>query len=262
MYRSLASAAAIAAMLTLSFRAAANPPFVATPEDPPKPAATGTPYDDTPPKPLTWQEKLKRDGLFREGKAFITQEKWKEASGKLWEAVRIRPDAEILLWLGYAEEQQGKLVAAKRFYTQARAEATSAKQPDMLQRATQALAELEKNLPRIKLKLLEATPVMVYVDEAVVKYLVDGVELDPGTHTLQITAHQRKDFRTQVVIRMGETQTIEVALPSTAPPPAPPPEPPPPGCACRTAGEGPERAACALAFGALALLYQRRARRR
>lgn len=247
--------------LTFSLGAAGNPPILAQPDDPPKPAAPDDPYTEPPPRPLTRPEKLKRDALFREGKVLITQEKWREAAEKLREGLRMQSDAEMLLWLGYAEEQLDKFVTAKKHYTQARAEATAAKLTEIEQRASAALEAVNKSLPRIKLKLPEGTTVMVYLDEVVVKFWGEGLEVDPGTRTLQVTSPGRKDFRTQVILRPGEVQTVEVLLPLTAPPPSVPTVPPPKGCGCRTVGEAPEGAGAMLALGALGLLRRRRAAR-
>lgn len=250
--------ATAAALALVSLDALANPPFGTQHDEPAKPSPLDDPHGQmVPVKPLTPKDKAKRAALFREGKELIRDEKWKEASEKLHAALGIRTDAEILLWKGYAEERLEKLLTAREIYLLARAEAAQQKQPALEEKARQALDQLAKSLPVIKLKVPEGVSPMVYLDERVVKFFGDGIPVNPGTHTLHVAAESRQVYRAEVLIRAGEVQTIDVLLPLLTPP-EPPRTPMPTGCGCRAASTDPDGAVIALVVGGLCMLLRRR----
>lgn len=176
------------------------------------------PYVEPTQKALTKQEKQRRDTLLREGKAHVEREEWKEAADKLGAAVALRSDPDTLLWLGFAEERRGKMLAAKVFYTRAHADA---RRSEDARRALQALDELEKNIPRVKVNLPGGAEATAYVDEARVAIAAEGIQVDPGPRAFVITAPGRRSYRTKVVAIAGATHVIDVALPPEARPETP-----------------------------------------
>lgn len=255
--RTMFAAAAAWVAMTLSFGASADPPPF------PSAGSADDPYEDGPAqRPLTREEKARRKALVDEGMKLIEKEKWKEASEKLHAAANLQVDAELLVWRGYAENNLGKLVHARRLYDLARTQAKREKRGDVETRAKQSIEALDKVLPRMMLKLPGEVPVTVYVDDAKVRYLSEGIAVDPGSHTLQVTAEGRQEYRSRVLIREGEAQTIEVLLPRiTAIEPEVPKVPPSSGCSCTSPGGDASRATGLLPLGLLGLVFRRRSRR-
>src|SRR5690242_16371879 len=64
-----------------------------------------------------------REALVKEGKQLIKAGRAEEALKRLQDAMEIRPSPDVLFWGGYAEEQMGDLVEAKKIYLQVLEEA-------------------------------------------------------------------------------------------------------------------------------------------
>jgi hypothetical protein len=198
-------------------------------------ASAEDPYPpDCAPIALSPRQKLRWETLVAEGRKLVEAGRWKEAIAKLQEVIEMKPHPEAFLLQGYAEQKLGDLLEAKVIYHRAAEEAQCAKLPDWLERAAGALADLDALIPRLVIRLppgvAEAT---VSVDSVSVAIRPRGLEVDPGAHTVQVSATDRQDFHAEVTVKEGALVVVEAVLPLKPPPPPspPPPSPPPPNAA-------------------------------
>lgn len=191
------------------------------------------------------------DALFRDGRALMKQKKLAEACPKLAESYRLDPAVGTLFNLAQCEEDLGRLAHAfERWQAVVDALSVGGKLADKrLPVARQHVADLDKKVPRLTLRIKKGSP-----EDTIV--LRDGVEIrgaglgtplpvDPGDHTLLARAAYKKDGVTKVTLAPGDAKELEVAPgeedgtrpkpppPTTAAPPAtssapPPPKAPPP----------------------------------
>lgn len=189
---------------------------------------TVDPYADELVKPLTWKEKQARQTLLKQAEEAVAKEAWREAEHALEKVPGLMTDAESLLWLGYALEKQGKLVKAKTLYQRAQSIAGRAKNIDLTNRATMAIDELRKRIPRLKVIIRGDLHATITLDEETVTMSPEGIEVDPGKHLVEVRAPERKPYRVGVVAIESGVHLVEASLPLIMPPapPAPPPQPP------------------------------------
>jgi hypothetical protein len=192
---------------------------------------------------LTPKEEAKRTQLFREGKALGDAAQWKEAAEKFRAVVELRSAPKALIALAFAEEKSGNLAQAKRLYEQAREDAVAAKLKADEEAAAQALRQLLPRVPRIAIKLpADAKDASVLIDDKPPELQFGDADVDPGEHTITVTAPDRKDFKQTVTVAEGERKEVQVVLaPIYVAPPPPPPDPgrgPPPVGAIVLAGVG------------------------
>jgi hypothetical protein len=178
----------------------------------------------TPLTPLTPKEKLRRNGLVREGEKLVQAGKWREASATFQEALAMLPDPEALLWAGLTEDKLGNLLSAKALYTRARTDAAAARLPDWVGRADQALAELHKRIPRILVSLPAGVTGTLVIDEVEVVLRADGVEVNPGKHALSVGVPGRFTYQTELLVEEAQSYTVQPPAREAAPPPPPPVE--------------------------------------
>jgi len=217
---------------------------------------------------LSQKEKLRWNLLMRDGKKFVDGEKWNEASAKFTEAIRLDPHPEPFLWKGFAEEKLGHLVVAKAIYTEALNQAKLDKLPESVGQAEQALTELGPKIPRIILHLPRDTPATVSIDGAILEMPLEGVEVNPGSRSVDVSSPGLQPFHADVKAEEGHVYKLAVPLLSLTPaaqeptPPVPPVERPR-GCGACTVSN-PSGAPLPIALAALAALVlseRRRSRR-
>jgi MYXO-CTERM domain-containing protein len=217
---------------------------------------------------LSQKEKLRWNVLMRDGKKFVEDEKWVEASSKFTEAIKLDPHPEAFLWKGFSEEKLGHLLVAKAIYAEALNEAKVDKLPESVVQAEQALAQLGPRIPRIVLRMPYGVAATVSIDEAILDVPVAGIEVNPGPRKVDVVASGRAPFHIDVTAEEGHVHKVDVHLLPLAPPPAPPPPPVPPvqaprGCgACAVGNPGGAPLPIALAALAALVLGERRRSRR
>jgi hypothetical protein len=219
---------------------------------------------------LSQKEKLRWNVLMRDGKKFVEDEKWSEASAKFTEAIQLDAHPEPFLWKGFAEEKLGHLIVAKAMYTEALNEAKLSKLPQSMEQAEQALTELGPKIPRLVLHLpSDVVAATVSIDGAILEMPAEGVEVNPGARSVDVSAPGRKPFHIDVKADEGHVHGFDVLLPPLMPAvvapdaPVPPVEQGPRGCGACAVGT-PGGAPLPLAFAALAALVlneRRRSRR-
>lgn len=184
--------------------------------------------------------------LFREGKALIEGGQLAGACEKFAESQRLEPKLGTLLYLATCHEQTGRVASAWAEYEQAAAMAARSKEPERQRLASERARALEPRLARLRI-VLEGPP-----PPPGAELLLDGKKLglasanvalpvDPGSHTVELSAMGRKPWRLSLLATPGATVDVAVpALEAVEPeaPPAPPPRapeaPPPPAIAPAT----------------------------
>jgi hypothetical protein len=175
-----------------------------------------------------------------QGYGLKVQGKYAEALPHLVESQRLDPQLKTLFNLADCEEHVGKLVDAQRHWLQARDMAAQPGSPAQRE-ADSRLSALEQRMPRLVIRLAAGAP-------AASEAARDGVPLgavslgtplpaDPGKHTVVARAAGYADRSFDVVLKEGETQTVDVAPGDkiAAPAPALPPAPIAPAAPAATA---------------------------
>jgi len=150
------------------------PPAPAVADDDKKPPEPDDPYADEPeddpyadlkPGEPQWLTEKRREKLFQEGKRFVEERRWKEASERFRAVESIRSDPRVLLWRGFSEERGGQLLDARKTYLQAKRDAAgNAKLKQAEQDADAALSALAPKIPRIILHLPSQPVPLVKLD--------------------------------------------------------------------------------------------------
>jgi MYXO-CTERM domain-containing protein len=218
---------------------------------------------------LSQKEKLRWNVLMRDGKKFVEGEKWTEASAKFTEAIKLDPHPEAFLWKGFAEEKLGHLLVAKAIYAEALNEAKVDKLPESVVQAEEALTQLGPKIPRVVLRMpSDVVAATVSIDGAILEMPTAGIEVNPGSRSVDVSVPGRHPFHVDVTAEEGHVHAFDVLLLPLAPPALPPPPPVPPvqaprGCGACAVGNpgGPPLPIAFAALAALALSERRRSRR-
>ena len=185
------------------------------------------------------------DALFKEGRAAAQAGDYPTACNKFTASQRLDPSTGTLLNLGDCEEHQGHLTVARNYYQDALRQ-LGATDPRIAP-AKERLASLESRIPRIIVRPGTASKATIALDGVPVPTasLDAPIPVDPGSHTLTVTAPDHEPRRT--VLELAETRSVEFVaepgpkLAQQAPGPARPAEAParparPNGSARATAG--------------------------
>lgn len=213
MLRELSRVATYASVLALFGSVAASPANAETPtqdESPPdseQPAEPPTP----PPAPAPPVE-TRAAKLFDEGRALFDEGAFDAACAKLLESASLEPRVGTFGKLATCEERRGRLVVAHTLWLQTRDLARETAD-DRLAVVEEELARLERSLPKVRVELPAGA-------SSAVRVRLDGAELgspglahpiDPGEHTVQVTAPGKRPFEQRIVAQAdGHTQVIEV----------------------------------------------------
>jgi hypothetical protein len=152
------------------------------------------------------------EALFQQGREAAKKGDFATACPKFSESYRLDPTAGTLFNLADCEEHTGKVASAWQHFQQVAQEFPAS--DERVPYAREHAGQLEKKLPRLTIKLASGAP-------AGSKVLRDGIEmgqaslgsalpLDPGLHTLVVTAPGRKEMRVEVTL--GEGQSEQVTL--------------------------------------------------
>lgn len=185
--------------------------------------------------------------LFREGRALLLAERFAEACPKLAESQRLEPRGGTLLNLAACHERQGKIASAWSEFHDALAAARAESQPTRERLAEERIAALGPRVPWLTINVTAeaaAQGAHVLFDGNELQRLAWGHDMpvDPGEHTLVISAAGRVEETRTVSLREGERQTVDIAslaelrapdpvlpLPAPSTPKEPVPAPTPPG---------------------------------
>jgi len=166
--------------------------------------AWGSPAGAEPSEPET---------LFAEGRALIEAGKPYEACRKFEQSLAKDPrQIGVLMNLGLCSERAGKIATAVRYYREAFDRATEANLPTTRAKAAKDIARLVADVPVLVLEWA-GTPLAsekVLIDDVVVAAGQRELTLDPGRHTIDVTASGRLPFQATVTVRSGERTSVTI----------------------------------------------------
>jgi hypothetical protein len=168
-----------------------------------------------------------RLSLVEKGKGLTRDGHYAEALTAFREALEVRPDPKVLLWLGYAQEQTGTLLEARESYLEAKSVAHAGKLAVDERSADQALLDIAAKIPRITIKVPSGVGAKIWIDGKRSQPLGDAAEVNPGVHSVVVGGPGWHPYSVAVVAKPGEAQVVEAILsriPVAPPALATPPE--------------------------------------
>lgn len=171
--------------------------------------------------------------LYDEAGQLEREGSWSAAQERLRAALKLRETPHLHYALGWALENDDRLVEAKLEYeTAVRRGREPPAAPEAVRLATTRLAALEKNLPSVRVRVMPRSPARVVVDGREQRRDGDVVVtvVDPGTHVVRVERDGASSFERMVYVGRGGVASISVGVEPAPPPalPAPPPSPPAP----------------------------------
>lgn len=216
--------------------------------------------------PISPKEKLRWNVIMRDGKALAEGEQWALASAKFSEAVKLDGRPEAFIWKGYTEARLGHLMIAKSMYTEALLEAKAEDLPQLVKKAEDALTHLGTQIPLIVVQLPAGVRATISIDGASIPMPPEGIGVNPGARSLDVSAPGRVSYHVQVKAEEGQVYRFVAPLAPLPPLPPEPPTPPvegPRGCgACSVGSAGGALLPGSLATLAALVMASRRRRRR
>jgi hypothetical protein len=173
-----------------------------------------------------------------------------EALGKFERVLKTKETASVHFHVAYCQEKIGQIASAYAHYKQALELARSTQGPDrklIVEQSAESLKDLEPRVPELTLQLPRGVEgVRVRFDNTVVplERAEGALRVDPGLHTLEVSAPDKKPFVREFSLKERERHTVVVFFepsapaPAAPPPPAAPPAPAAPAAAPPPAGEG------------------------
>ena len=156
------------------------------------------------------------EGLFREGKKLLDEKKFSEACPKFEESARLEPSSGVELALGICYEGLGKTASAWAAYESAVSLARRDNRKDREKAATAKAAALEPKLAHVTFHVPEPVanlPGLQLKEDAVVIGAAawKNAPVDPGAHTLEVTANGKKPWQTSFTVDgPATTKTVEI----------------------------------------------------
>lgn len=149
--------------------------------------------------------------LFREGKVLASQRKWDEAIAKYRASQALEPRVGVLMSLGDAYVELGKLGSASIAFDLAH-DVAIAQNDDRLPDVEKRIATIKSRVPHLTVRVMSPAGVSVTEDDQTLPTASYGASrpIDAGTHTIVATAKGRRTFRTSV--RLVEGQAGEVVV--------------------------------------------------
>ncbi|MBI5537369.1 MAG: hypothetical protein HY898_31895 [Deltaproteobacteria bacterium] len=163
--------------------------------------------------------------LFREGKRLMDLKNYNEACPKFADSYKTEAATGTLLALALCHEAQGKTASAWAEYNDAAARARNEGSKDREQAARDRAAALESKLSKLTLRIASETASLqgltVKRDGAVQPSAAWGVPVpvDPGDHTIDVSAPARLAFHTVIQVGPGGDRK-EVTVPALLAAPA------------------------------------------
>jgi hypothetical protein len=159
------------------------------------------------------------EGLFRDGKKLLDDKKFAEACPKFEESARLEPSSGVELALGICYEGLGKTASAWAAYESAISLARRDNRKDREKAATAKAAALEPKLAHVTFHPAEGVanlPGLQLKEDNVVIGAAGwtNAPVDPGTHTLEVTANGKKPWQTSFTIDGASSSTRTVEIPA------------------------------------------------
>ncbi len=158
------------------------------------------------------------EGLFREGKKLLDAKKFSEACPKFEESARLDPSSGVELALGICYEGLGKTASAWGAYQTAVTLARRDNRRDRERAATARAAALEPKLAHATIdvpqNVAQLGGLQVKEDDVVMGAAAwKDAPIDPGSHSLEVSATGKKSWTTTFVVDAGATGTKLVSVP-------------------------------------------------
>ncbi|HEY2364956.1 MAG TPA: hypothetical protein VGH87_01175, partial [Polyangiaceae bacterium] len=156
------------------------------------------------------------EGLFREGKKLLDEKKFAEACPKFEESARLEPSSGVELALGICYEGLGKTASAWAAYESAISLARRDNRKDRERAATTKAAALEPKLAHVTFQVPENVAnlagLQLKEDSVVIGAAAwKNTPVDPGAHTIEVTATGKKPWQTSFTIDGPATsKTVDV----------------------------------------------------
>lgn len=181
------------------------------------PAALSVPARAEP----TREDRAAATALFDEGRKLLAAKKYAEACPKLEAAMRLDPGMGTLYNLSDCYEQIGRTASAWSGFRDVAAQAKAQNRPDHEQAARDRAAALEPKLAKLRIVVppeLAGVTLEITRDGSPVPLALAGtaIPLDPGPHTIRVTAEGKEPFEKEVTLR-PEGGTVDVQIPALAP---------------------------------------------
>ncbi|HVW25443.1 MAG TPA: hypothetical protein VHC69_08730 [Polyangiaceae bacterium] len=166
--------------------------------------------------------------LFSEATELRRAGQWSDAAAKLREAIAIKETPGLRFHLAHCEEQTGHLLEARDDYDRADELIRSGvSAPDVAALLEPARVALRERIPTLVVRApKDARAVGLTIDGEMIatEQLGSPIQLDPGDHTIIVTAASRDPFRLELTLAEGEDRVVEAELAEhRATPPAPAP---------------------------------------
>lgn len=156
------------------------------------------------------------EGLFREGKKLLDAKKFAEACPKFEESARLEPSSGVELALGMCYEGLGKTASAWGAYQSAVSLARRDNRRDRERAAGARASALEPKLSHatidVPANVAQLAGLAVKEDGVVIGAAAwKEAPIDPGAHTLEVSATGKKTWTTQFTVDAG-TKSIGVPM--------------------------------------------------
>jgi hypothetical protein len=160
------------------------------------------------------QSEATADALFRSGKEAVARGDLAKGCAELAESQRLDPAIGTLLNLGDCEEKANRLSTAMGHFQAARDQMPP--NDPRIPFADGSLERLAARVPHLVVRVKDAASssgIRLKLDDVELGPASLGVPLplDPGRHTCALVVTGRAESRRDIVIREGETQTLELA---------------------------------------------------
>jgi hypothetical protein len=178
----------------------------------------------------TAQDKAAAEVLFDEGKQLMRQKRYSLACPKFLESNKLDAGLGTILWLADCYEKNGQTASAWGQFREA-AEIASRQHDPREKVARERASRLEPSLVRMTIVIGNSTAVpgmAVTRDGVEVAQTLWGesVPVDPGPHTISVSAPHKKPWESTVTVQPG-SRNVDVPVPPLEAVPEPPPPPPP-----------------------------------
>jgi tetratricopeptide (TPR) repeat protein len=163
----------------------------------------GTAAADTP--------KSEAEQLFNEGRALQDADKFDQACAKFAESIEKDPrQMGALMSLAECNERSGKVATALVLYQHAFDFAGEANLPGARSKAKEKIAELAPDVPLVTIE--HTGPILdgekLVIDKVVIANDVKELPLDPGKHSIVLTAPRRLPWNTELEVRRADRKSL------------------------------------------------------
>lgn len=156
--------------------------------------------------------------LFDEGIALETKGRWAQALDRFRKVAAVKTTPQVRFHVALCLENTGKLVDALVEFQRAQVDAEKDPAAGMVaSHAAKHVAELKERIPRVIVIVpSDIAGVTLTIDGASVTTSLIGtaIPLDPGKHSITVTAPQRAAFEQQIeLVERGKPVTVQAVLP-------------------------------------------------